>query len=141
MNKPLKWVVEQCKLRPFLSALIVLLIVITPGYFRIEQAIKRDSDTASQLVVVTKQQTDQAKATTQINCHTRNTAQKNSRDRFSELFNALDVLLTTSPTQTLQQQQVAHAFIDGLRKAVPLDPTVEDVDCNGDGQLTNADYG
>lgn len=141
MNKPLNWLEKQIKLRPFLCALIVILIVITPGYFRIEQTLNQTRDTSAQLLLVTKQQAEQTKSISITNCHTRNTAQKNSRNRFAELFDALDVLLTSSPAQTPEQQQAAHSFIDSLRKAVPLDPSVEDVDCNSDGQLTSADYG
>lgn len=141
MNHPLKWIQKQTKLRPFLSALVVLLLIIVPGYFRIENAVSHTNTNTQQLGDVTRAQTQQVKQTSLINCQTRNTAQRNSRDRFNQLFNAIDVILTSSPSASPQQQQATHAFVDQLRKAIPLDPTVEDIDCNGDGQLTIADYG
>lgn len=141
MNHPYGWVKKQTKIRPFLSALVVLMIIVVPGYLRLENAVNTANDTAKRIVVVTKAQTDQAKQTTLFNCQTRNTAQKNGRERFEQLFNAIDVIFTSNPTSSAEQQQAAHAFVESLRKAVPLDASVEDVDCNVDGQLSLADYG
>jgi Na+-transporting methylmalonyl-CoA/oxaloacetate decarboxylase gamma subunit len=140
-KRPIRWVEYQTKNRPFLSALVVLMIVIVPGFVRLENASNKTNQTAAQVEVVSQAQVAQVKAISLANCQTRNTAQKNGRQRFDQLFNAIEVILTSSPTATPEQQQAAHSFVESLRKAVPLDATVEDVDCNGDGQLTIADYG
>lgn len=135
------WLKYQTQKRPFLSALIVILMVVVPGYLRLENAVNTANDTAKQVAAVTKAQVDQTKLTAIANCQTRNTAQKNGRSRFDQLFNAIEVIFTSNPASTPEQQQAAHSFVDSLRKAVPLDPSVEDVDCNQDGQLSLPDYG
>lgn len=141
MRSPYVWLQRQTKHRPFLCALVILMIIIIPGYFRLENAVNTANDATKRVAVITKAQAEQTKAIATASCQTRNTAQKNGRQRFDQLFNAIEVIFTSSPTSTPEQQQAAHAFVDSLRKAVPLDPAVEDVDCNGDGQLNISDYG
>lgn len=132
---------QQTRKRPFFSALVIIMIMVVPGYLRLENAVNTANDTTKQVAVVTASQAEQVKQTSLVNCQTRNTAQKNGRDRFSQLFNAIEVIFTSNPATTPEQQQAAHAFVESLRKAVPLDPSVEDVDCNKDGQLSLSDYG
>lgn len=141
MTHPFKWVQKQTKVRPFLSALVIIIIIVAPGFAQLESAVTKANDTAHEVETISQNQRDQAKATTLGNCQTRNNAQKNGRERFNQLFNAIDVILTSNPNTTPEQQQATHAFVESLRRAVPLDAGVEDVDCNADGSLTIADYG
>lgn len=155
MKKLGRWLDRQTKERPFFSALIVLLIVIVPGYARLEGAVNTANhaansanaaalsaaDTAKQLSALVEQEAAQTKATALVNCQTRNTASKNGRDRFGKFFDALEAIFLASPDQTPEQRAQAQQFIENLRAGVPLDPEAEDVDCNGDGVLSERDYG
>lgn len=150
-----RWFNYQTKERPFFSALVVLLIVIVPGYARLESAVSTANDaaesaneaaisasaTATQLSNLIAREQARDAATQLANCQTRNQASKNGRDRFDVFFTAIETIFTSSPDATQEQKDRTKQFIDSLRAAVPLDPTKEDVDCNADGTLTPADYG
>lgn len=142
------WINLQIKNRPFFSALVILILVIVPGYARVESistkasdAAVSSADTSKQLADVVAAQTEQNKATALANCQTRNTASKNGRARFDQLFNGIEAIFTSTPGQTDQQKQQAMDFVEKLRTQVPLDPSKEDVDCNGDKVLGSQDYG
>lgn len=154
MRRFLHWFDYQTKQRPFFSALIVLILVVVPGYARLETAVNKANSaaessniaaessarTAKDLSKFVKEQQIRDAASVLANCQTRNTATKNGRDRFDTFFTAIDTIFTSYPNQTEEQKQRAHQFVATLRNAVPLDPTTEDVDCNDDGKLGPEDY-
>lgn len=155
MKNTTTWLNRQTKDRPFFSALVVLIIVIVPGYWRLENTLNTAnhaaqsasaaatsaSETAAQLKIITENEQSRNKAISLSNCQTRNTASKNGRDRFDTFFTAIEVIFSSVPNQTPEQQQGAKDFVAKLRTAVPLDPKLEDVDCNGDSVLGPEDYG
>jgi hypothetical protein len=141
------WVNKQVKERPFFSALIVLLIVMVPGYWRLEMAVDTANDAAEQaeqnsedLAAAISAQAEENKSLAIETCKTRNTASQNSRARFEQLFSGLEAIFIASPNQTDERKIRAQAFLASLRNSVPLDAESEDVDCDGDGKLTESDY-
>lgn len=140
MKKIGQWFKKTTKDRPFLSALIIILIVVVPGYFRLENAVDTANDTASKFVIITDAEQAQQKANAFENCLTRNTATSRGRDRFAIFFSALETIFTSNPQQTPEQRERVAQFIKDLRHAVPLDPELEDVDCNQNGRLDPDDY-
>jgi hypothetical protein len=141
------WVNKQVKERPFFSALVVLLIVMVPGYWRLENAVDTANDaaesaeqTAEDLETATLAQQKENEEIVLDACLTRNTASQNGRDRFTQLFNGIEAILLAQPDQTEAEKERIEKFVDSLRNTVPLDPTTEDVDCNADGKLDQADY-
>lgn len=141
------WLREQTKVRPFFSALIVLLLVVVPGYFRLETAVdtandaaKSAEETSNELAAATDAQQKENEAVLMEACQIRNTASANTRARFDALFDGLEAVLLSFPDQTPERAARAKAFVDTLRSSVSLDPALEDVDCNQDGKLDKSDY-
>lgn len=135
-----RWLGRTIQNRPFFSVLVVLLIVITPGYLRLEKAVDTANKTADKVAVVSAAEERQNEANLLDNCQTRNTAASRSRNRFTLFFSAIEAVFTSAPEQTPEQRQRAVEFVARLRVAVPLDPSIEDVDCDGNGVLGPEDY-
>lgn len=70
------------------------------------------------------------------NCQTRNTAVNNGRERFAQFSRNITVLFGQGSLTPEEQKQVQTI----LFKDINLDPAVEDIDCNKDGELTPQDY-
>lgn len=130
--KPKRWVERQIKEKPFFSVLIVILIIVVPGYFRIENAADEAKETAHALAVATEE--DKLET-----CQTRNTFQKNTREKFTKYNNTIELALTQDPSDP---ERVARTkvFMDSLRSAVETTPQDEDQDCNEDGYFDELDY-
>jgi hypothetical protein len=140
MKKAWRWVKCQPTDRPFMSVLVILLIVMVPGYARLEATVNQSNENADNFETVVKTEAQRLQEQNIINCQIRNTANANTRTRFNALFGAIEVAFIGNPNTTEQEKQQAKKFVDDLRAAVPLDPTTEDVDCNDDNILTNQDY-
>jgi hypothetical protein len=135
-----RWFDCQITERPFFSALIVLVVVMVPGYARLESTAKSASSAAVTSAQTAQELVKTTKAQQQTNCQTRNSAQKNGRDRFSSFFKGIEVVLVNTPGASEERKQQTREFVSKLRNAVPLDASLEDVDCNNDGALTSEDY-
>ena len=145
--RPGRWLDRQTKERPFLSALVALLLVGVPGYFRLEtsvdtsnKAAEAANKTAQDLIKFIEDEQLKLEEQNLFICQTRNTASKNGRDRFEAFILFLEVSFVGDPEQTEAEKERAQKFIDRLRESIPLDPALEDIDCNGDGELGPGDY-
>jgi hypothetical protein len=72
-------------------------------------------------------------------CQTRNQFQENTRQKFTLLLNAVQVVVVGTNTNPDEIAEI-QAAVDLLRAAVDTDPLQEDRDCDGDGELTLDDY-
>lgn len=135
-----RWVDRQTKERPFFSALFVLLIVIVPGYSRLESSVNTAERAANSAAATAEQLAGLTKSTQKANCQTRNTAQARGRERFDKFFTGIELVFTSTPGQSEERKQATREFIARLRSAVPLDPSIEDVDCDSNGKLDSEDY-
>lgn len=161
MRRTVRWFDRQIKDRPFFSALVVLIFVVVPGYARLETAVSTANDSAEtaneaaesaektsestakiaeQLVRITELETERDKRVTLANCQTRNTSSARGRERFETFFTVFETVVNNDPDQTEENRQRAADFFSDLRSQVTLDPSTEDVDCDGDGILTSEDY-
>jgi hypothetical protein len=123
------------------------MLVVIPGYVRQEAALDKANeaavsanDTAADLAKANKEELERRSIVTLENCQTRNIASKNGRDRFDAFFDGLEIIFTTNPEQSPEEQERNREFINNLRTAVTLEPSTEDVDCSGDGKLGPEDY-
>lgn len=69
------------------------------------------------------------------NCLTRNTAVNNGRERFIQFRDNIVALILQSDDPS-ENEGLEKALFAGIN----LDPALEDIDCNDDGELTEADY-
>jgi hypothetical protein len=134
-----RWVDKQTRVRPFLCALVVLGLLVVPGYFRLENAVNNSNETSHAVALLVVREKVRDEAASLANCQTRNTANKNGRNRFDVLFNAIEIVFS-SGTQTPEQKKRVTDFVQSLRAHVPLDASAEDVDCNHNGFLDPIDY-
>lgn len=141
MKSFVRWLNLQTKIRPFFSALVLLLLVVIPGYARVENATDKANKSANQVKTIFENERQQGLAGVFANCQTRNTATKHDRARFEAFFTGIETIFTNTPNQTEEQQVKVKEFVNNLRNAVPLDARAEDVDCNKDGFLDDKDYG
>lgn len=118
--------------RPFTTAVIVFLLIITPGFVRIEQVTGTANDTANRVSANELEEN-------LLSCQTRNTFQKNTREKFDAFINAIEVAFV-SQADSPQRADAIRLFTDQLRESVSTDPKEEDRDCNGDGKLDTVDY-
>lgn len=135
-----RWFQRQPRKRPFGSVLVILLVIVVPGYFRLENAVDSANKSSAQVKAVVQRERTRDEASILANCQTRNTANKNGRNRFDVLFNSLEVIFSNGQTDPERQKRVKE-FVDSLRAHVPLDAAAEDVDCNHNGFLEPQDYG
>lgn len=117
---------------PFFVAVIILLFMVVPGFIRVESVANDSRETALELEKDRKRESVQA-------CITRNTFQQNSRNRFVDFNNAL-LIAFTQEGQSEERARQIERFVTQLRRAVEVDPTIEDRDCNKDGELDTLDY-
>lgn len=148
MKKFGRWIKFNIRSRPFFSAMVLLIIVVTPGFVMLQNAVDKSDKAAHEaqvvatnLAAVLEREDQQQELALFTNCQIRNTATKNGRDRFDTFFTAIEIIFTNDPEQTPEENQQAVDFVDNLREAVPLDPLLEDVDCNLNGVLDPEDYG
>jgi hypothetical protein len=107
-----RWLNENA----FLLALILVVLAVTPGYIRLENNVNE----VEELVEHDRQgQLDR--------CRTSNDGREQIRQTFHDTFDQLQ-LLGADP-----------ALIEQLNAIVPR-AEEQDLDCNGDGQLTEEDY-
>lgn len=139
IRKLCRWLDKQTRVRPFMCALIVLSLVVVPGYFRLENAVKSANDSTRAVAQLVIRENARDSAAALANCQTRNTANKNGRNRFDVLFSALEVIFTNGD-QSPERQKRVKDFVNSLRAHVPLDAAAEDVDCNKNGFLDPIDY-
>lgn len=142
----LRWLDHQMDTRPFFTAVVVMLLVVTPGFIRIEQNANTaqsaaDSAHATALSVAAAEARDDARAKAEVieSCQTRNTFQQNTRDKFDRYNNAIETLLLANVTDP-ERIARTQAFVEQLRLSVQTAPEDEDADCNGDGEFSEADY-
>lgn len=135
-----RWFQRQPRVRPFISVLFMLMLVVVPGYFRLENAVHKANESAHQVKILVQRENARDRSLAISNCQTRNTASKNGRDRFDTFFTGIEVVFSAS-VQTPERQQQVKAFVQSLRSHVPLDAKAEDVDCNRNGMLDPNDYG
>lgn len=134
------WIDRQTKERPFFSALVVLILVVAPGAAKLENAIDTARDAAASAASIVRSENARDQLLALANCQTRNTASQKNRERFDNFFKAIELVFTNSPNMTPERKEEVKKFVNDLRKAVPLDPHLEDVDCNDNGRLGLEDY-
>jgi hypothetical protein len=127
-----RWLEKQPRDRPFLSVLFVMLLIVVPGYFRVESAVDEANRTADQLA--DKIETDRI-----LSCQTRNTFQRNSRNKFTKYNDAIELAIIRDPSDP-ERVAAAKVFMENLRAAVETTAEQEDLDCNGDEVFDAADY-
>lgn len=140
------WLDEQIDDRPFVTALIVLILVVTPGFIRVEQNANTANEAAdvaqataeSFAAAAAKEDLKQQDEIIQ-SCQTRNTFQRNTRDKFDRFLNTLELLLSTSASDPERAKRVGD-FIQQLRESVETTPEDEDRDCNNNGEVGPSDY-
>lgn len=113
--------------RPFLASLVVLLIVIVPGYWRLDVLTTENHETANDVKRLVRRIEAQAVIDERKQCQLRNSGQRSTRQTFTTLFDRI-VEMGSDPKA-----------VDELREALPK-PAKIDVDCDEDGQIDNEDY-
>lgn len=112
---------------PFLVALVVLLLVAVPGYWRTATIANEAHDTADRVDEVVIGNEEDRLAVALDFCRSSNDARAAVRDAFVSLF------------AELERMGVRSDALVRLRAALP--PQSEtDYDCDGDGDLDEDDY-
>lgn len=132
MRKFFRKISEWSHDRPFTTAVIVFLVIVTPGFVRIEQVTNKTNSTAARV------STNEVEENL-LSCQTRNTFQKNTREKFKSFIDAVEVAFV-SQADSPQRAEAIRLFTDQLRASVSTDPKVEDRDCNEDGKFDTVDY-
>lgn len=113
--------------RPFLTALIVLLLVAVPGYWRTTE-IATDAHDAAERVDAVVVGNEQERLLVALDfCRSSNDARLAVRHAFETLFDELD------------RMGVRPDAVTRLRQSIPPRETT-DFDCDADGELDDDDY-
>lgn len=139
MNKPSKRLRNWAKRRPFTTAVIVILMIVIPGFVRIEQTADEAHETANELALTEARETAEEEGEALLSCQTRNTFQQNTRFKFNAFIDAVEVAFI-SQADTPQRADAIRVFTEQLRESVDTDPEQEDRDCNGDKVYDHMDY-
>jgi hypothetical protein len=141
-----RWIRRQTKNRPFATALVVMIIVVSPGFLRLENIADTANEAASSAKTLATERVEEAKRDaeklkeeTLIGCQTRNTFQQNVRVKFARFIDAIELAFVSSARDP-EQAGRTRAFINQLRDAVETRPEGEDRDCNDDSKIDDADY-
>lgn len=124
---------------PFTTAVIVVLVIVTPGFFRLEQITDRTDETARTVASSEERSVADEIEEDLLSCQTRNTFQKNTREKFNAFIDAVEVAFV-SQAETPQRADAIRIFTGHLRDSVDTDPEDEDRDCNGDKKFDAVDY-
>lgn len=125
--------------RPFTSAVIVLLIIVTPGFVRLEQVTNKANDASNRVSLSEERALANEIEEDLTSCQTRNTFQKNTREKFAAFINVVEVAFV-SQADNPQRADAIRLFTAQLRDSVYTAPEDEDRDCNGDEKFDDADY-
>lgn len=139
MRKLFRTLRREATNRPFTSAVVVILIIVTPGFIRLENIIDEAHETSRQVSVSEARELAEELDEDLLSCQTRNTFQKNTREKFDAFINAVEVAFV-SQSDTPQRADAIRLFTSQLRDSVHSDPEVEDRDCNEDGKFDTVDY-
>lgn len=144
--KFLRWLDNQMDNRPFVTAVIVMILVVTPGFMRIQQIADDSKDAATQAKVTAdafqareKRDTEKQIEENIASCQTRNTFQRNTRNKFDRFNDAIELAITSGVTDPARLENI-NRFMTQLRDSVETTPEEEDRDCNGDEVFDEIDY-
>lgn len=132
--------------RPFTSAVIVVLVIVIPGFIRLEQITDAANSAATEAHAVAEQVArSEARELAEedeedlLSCQTRNTFQKNTREKFYSFINAVEVAFV-SQSDNPQRADAIRIFTRQLRDSISTSPEDEDRDCTDDGLFDDRDY-
>lgn len=141
-----RWIRRQTKNRPFVTALIVMLLVVTPGFLRLENIANTANQAAASAKTLATDRAEQAEKDaialeeeSLIGCQTRNTFQQSVRTKFARFIDAIELAFVASANDPVQASKTRE-FINKLRDSVESHPEGEDRDCNNDSKFDDADY-
>jgi hypothetical protein len=141
-----RWIRRQTKDRPFATALVVMLLVVSPGFLRLENIAHTANEAAASAKILATERAQESereaealKEETLVGCQTRNTFQQNVRVKFGRFIDAIELAFVSSARDP-EQASRTREFINQLRDAVETRPDGEDRDCNDDSKYDEADY-
>lgn len=131
---------------PFMTAVIVILAIVVPNQFRVEQtadeahsAAVAAEDNAKDMARTELREEKEEEQEALLSCQTRNTFQQNTRTKFNRFIDAVEVAFV-SQADDPQRAEAVRIFTNQLRESVDTGPEEEDRDCNGDGVFDHVDY-
>lgn len=141
-----RWLRRQTRDRPFATALVVMIIIVSPGFLRLENIADTANEAAASAKILATERAEELareaealKEETLIGCQTRNTFQQNVRVKFGRFIDAIELAFVASARDP-EQAGRTRDFINQLRDAVETRPEGEDRDCNDDSKFDDADY-
>lgn len=120
-------------------AYVLMAMMFALGLWRVEDTADK-AEVVAQNLAVAEERDDRLQAANELeSCQTRNTFQRNTRNKFDRYNDAIELLLLQGQTDP---DRIARTkvFVASLRASVETKPEDEDRDCNGDAEFDEADY-